>query len=311
MKCQLWRNGSIAWHHPLRQGAEMAYSTNPKLPALRREAAALVRKGWSARKVGRHLGYHHTAVMRWVREAGRIGYHPIRTRSSRPKHHPHALKESVIGAIVEERLKRNQCAEVLQELLKDRGVRVSISSIKRTLDRRYLTKKRSLWKKWHHSAPRPEAAEPGALVEIDTVHLMTGPKTRIYVFTLLDVYSRWAYARAFEKATAGTTLRFVKEAQRKAPFLFQHLQTDHGPEFGKYFVRMVKIRHRHSRVRRPNDNGHLERFNRTIQDQCLTALVKDVGVINKKLPEFLRWYNFERPHLGIQLKTPMQVVRRY
>lgn len=289
----------------------MAYTNDPRRPIIRGQAVALVKKGWSTRKVARHFGFSQSVIVKWVAKARVRGYGKIPTRSSRPKHHPHALKEWVVGAIVEERLKRNQCAEVLQEVLRERGVHVSISSIKRTLERRYLVKKRSPWKKWHHSGPRPDAAHPGALVEIDTIHIMTGPKTRIYVFTLLDVYSRWAHAKAYGKATAGTTLRFVKEAQRKAPFLFHHLQTDHGPEFGKYFVRMVKIRHRHSRVRRPNDNGHLERFNRTIQEQCLTALPKDVRVLNRALPKFLSWYNEERPHLGIQLKKPIQLIPRY
>ena len=65
----------------------MAYSKNPQLPRVRREAATLVRKGWSARKVGRHLGFHHTAIVKWVRKVEKIGLHPIPTQSSRPKHH--------------------------------------------------------------------------------------------------------------------------------------------------------------------------------------------------------------------------------
>jgi transposase InsO family protein len=289
----------------------MAYSTNPNLPKIRREAAALVSKGWSARKVGRHFGFHHTAVMRWVRQSRKIGYHPIPTKSSKPKHHPNQLRKEVVRAIVKARLTRNQCAEVVRKTLENQGVKVSLSSVKRTLDRHNLTKKRSPWKRWHHSGPRPIAAQPGALVQVDTIHLWINKDTRIYVFTLLDVYSRWAYAKAFSKATAGSALLFVKAAQHKAPFLFEHLQTDHGPEFSKYFVRQVKIRHRHSRVRRPNDNAHLERFNRTIQEECLDRLTKDVSIINRKLPRFLDWYNGERPHLGIQLKFPLQMVRSY
>ena len=140
---------------------------------------------------------------------------------------------------------------------------------------------------------------------------MVNKKERLYVFTLLDVHSRWAYAKAYAKVKAGNTLLFVKEAQKKAPFLFDHLQTDHGPEFGKWFVRQVRIRHRHSRVRRPNDNAHLERFNRTIQEECLDKLPGDVRAINRALPKYLEYYNDERLHLGINLKTPSQVVRSY
>ena len=289
----------------------MAYSKNPQLPRVRREAAVLVRKGWSARKVGRYLGFHHTAVMRWVKESERIGLHPIPTKSSRPRHHPKELRTDVVQQIVATRLTHGRCAEVVHKQLEHAGTTVSLSSVKRTLDRHHLVKKRSPWKRWHHSARRPEAITPGALVQIDTIHLMVSEKVRIYVFTLLDVHSRWAYAKAYQKIKAGNTLLFVKEAQKKASFLFNHLQTDHGPEFGKWFVHQVQIRHRHSRVRRPNDNAHLERFNRTIQEECLDKVPHDVRAINRVLPKYLRYYNSERLHLGINLKTPDQVVRSY
>ena len=287
----------------------MAYSKNPQLPRVRREAAALVRKGWSARKVGRYLGFHHTAIMRWVRESQKIGYHPIPTKSSKPKSNPNALPKEVVQKIVTLRLATGRCAEVLHKQLDTLGIEVSVSSVKRTLDRHHLTRKRSPWKRWHHSAPRPEAALPGALVEIDTIHLMVNQRERIYVYTLIDVHSRWAYAKAYKKIKAGNTLLFVKEAQQRAPFLFQHLQTDHGPEFGKWFVRQVKILHRHSRVRRPNDNAHLERFNRTLQEECIDRLPPNVRTINRALKKYLAYYNDERLHLGINLKTPSEVVR--
>ena len=249
--------------------------------------------------------------MRWVRESERMGHHPIPTRSSKPKSHPNELPSDVVKKIVALRLATGRCAEVLHRQLKDNGVEVSLSSVKRTLDRRHLVKKRSPWKRWHHSAPRPQAAQPGALVQIDTVHLMVNQKERLYVFTLLDVCSRWAYAKAFAANTAGNTLRFVKEAQREASFLFDHLQTDHGPEFGKWFVRQVQIRHRHSRVRRPNDNAHLERFNRTLQEECLDKVPRDIRATNRALKKYLAYYNTERLHLGINLQTPLQVVRSY
>lgn len=289
----------------------MAYSTNPNLPRIRREAAVLVSKGWSARKVGRYFGFHHTAVRRWVCASERIGYHPIPTKSSRPRHHPKELGKDVVQEIVQTRLKSGRCAEVVHKQLENMGTRVSLSSVKRTLDRHHLIKKRSPWKRWHHSARRPEVLQPGDLVQVDTIHLVVSQKERIYVFTLLDVHSRWAYAKAYQSSKAGNTLLFVKEAQRRAPFLFQHLQTDHGPEFGKWFVHQVQIRHRHSRVRRPNDNAHLERFNRTVQEECLDKLPREVRTINRVLPKYLSFYNNERLHLGINLKTPDQVVRSY
>lgn len=33
---------------------------------IRRDAGRLFHKGWSARKISRYLGYHYTAIMRWI-----------------------------------------------------------------------------------------------------------------------------------------------------------------------------------------------------------------------------------------------------
>jgi transposase len=121
----------------------MPYTTNKHMPRIRREAVTLVRKGWSARKVGRYLGYHHTAVMKWVKRSEEIGYRPIPTRSSRPRSHLKKLAKDVVRKIVKKRLEHNRYAEAVHRELLNDGVTVSLSSVKRTLERHYLIKKRS------------------------------------------------------------------------------------------------------------------------------------------------------------------------
>ncbi len=147
-------------------------------------------------------------------------------------------------------------------------------------------------------------------MQIDTIHVMKDKTNRLYVFTLLDLYSRWAYAKAFPEARAGVAAKFVSEAQSQAPFNFKFLQTDHGSEFSRYFKNRVRINHRHSRVRKPNDNAHLERFNRTLREELLSKLPADIKKINKALPKYLAYYNSERLHMGINYQTPYQVLQR-
>lgn len=78
---------------------------------------------------------------------------------------------------------------VHQELL-NQGIKVSLNSVRRTIDRAGLMKKRSPWKRYHAPVERPEALKPGDLVQVDTIHRMIDKKKRLYVFVLLDVYSR-------------------------------------------------------------------------------------------------------------------------
>lgn len=292
----------------------MAYSKNPHLPRIRMQAVLLVRKGWSIRKVARYLGFSHGAVINWVSKAPLDGRENIPTKSSRPRSHPRALKQDIVEKIVSLRLKRHRCAEVIHQELLRQGVTVSLSSVKRTLDRRSLLRKHSPWKKLHQYLPRPEVKNAGDLVQIDTIQIRTYQGEKIYVYTLLDVASRWAYAKAGLRINTRLSLKFLKEVISNAPFKIRVLQSDHGAEFSKWFsfrVSNLGLIHRHSRIRTPNDNGHLERFNRTIQEEALVRLKEKPQAYQQAINQYLSYYNNERLHMGINYLTPMEVVRSY
>ena len=288
----------------------MAYTNNPERPHVRMEAVRLVRSGWSTRKVARHMGFTQSAIVKWVKRAPHdLRARIIPTTSSRPQHHPDELAPDIVETIIAYRKKYNRGAEVLQELLRRDGILVSLSSVKRTLKRNELTYP-SKWKKWHQYPPRPAPAMPGILVELDTIHV-GAPEERLYLYTLLDVCSRWSHAIPSLRINTHRSLRFVDRARMISPFSFQTLQSDHGSEFSKWFTKRIMERgmaHRHSRIRTPNDNAHLERFNRTIQDECVNRLPRSLRIWQKEIPEYLDWYNQKRPHLGLGLKTPIQKI---
>ena len=289
----------------------MPYTNNPHMPRVRIEAVKLVKSGWSIRKTSRHTGFAPSTISRWVKKAPDDMRKTIPTKKPIPKKFPKKLAENIISRIVALRKQTNgRCSEVIHQLLINEGIKVSLSSVKRTLSRNYLLKTKSPWKKYHQSGMRPKAENTGDLVQIDTIHLMLDETRRIYVYTLLDVYSRWAYAYATDKISAGKTVGFLTKARKKSEFEFKCIQSDHGPEFSQHFTRSIDTKHRHSRVRKPNDNAHLERFNRTLQDEFLKYLPIDVKVINRQLPKYLKYYNQERLHLGLNLQTPSQVLRR-
>jgi putative transposase len=283
------------------------YTSNEKMPRLRRDAVVFAGKH-GVRAAARHFGFSPGAIVLWRKKATKIGLHPIPTRSSRPKHHPKELSEALVWKIFNTRLKVKRSAEVVHRILTDEGVEVSLSSVKRTLDRMGLLKKRSPYKRYHAPVERPQVAQPGALVELDTIHTMQSEKVRMYTFTLIDVHSRWAYARSYQKMNAATSVAFVKEAQKRAPFTFSMLQTDHGPEFGAWFRERSGFPHRFTRLGKPNDNAHIERFNRSIQEECLDALDRTPRAFNKALRTYVRWYNAERHHFGLKLLSPLKYL---
>lgn len=149
----------------------------------------------------------------------------------------------------------------------------------------------------------------GDLVEMDTIHLVDKDGRRTYVYTAIDLYSRYGFAMLSEKADTYSSILFLKQARRYLAFDIKVIQTDNGPEFGKFFSDFItrnNMQHRHIHPRSPNENGHLERFNRTIQEEmpkhelCI-LLPKDIRA-------YLKHYNEKRMHMGIQYKTPIQMI---
>lgn len=280
------------------------------MPRIRRDAARLFHKGWSARKIGRYLGYHHTAVMKWVKRSRIVGDVPILTQDSSPKNVRKPTAKNVENRICRMRIETKRCAQAIHEQLKREGVRIEKCTVHRILSRARLLKKRSPYHRYHPHVERPKAQKPGDLVEMDSIHLMISEKKRIYVLVLIDTYSRWAYAKCFLKMNAATSTIFLNQAVSLAPFPFQMIQTDHGPEFGQWFVRRVKRNHRYTRIGKPNDNAHIERFNRTLQEECLDKIDRDVSKINRALKKYLQYYNNQRIHLGINLYPIEMVVPR-
>lgn len=286
----------------------MAYTTDPRAPRVRRDAAAFAKKR-GVRRAARRFGVSPGTITKWMRKAKRMGEHPIPTKSSRPTHHPKQLANELVWKIFQTRLAVKRSAEVIHQILKEEKINISLSSVKRTLNRTGLLKKRSPYKRFHPHVERPKALYPGALVQIDTIHTMLDLKKRMYTFTLIDVFCRWVYAKTYARMNAATAVRFIEEAQRKCSFRFDMLQSDHGPEFGTWFVERIQKKHRYSRIGKPNDNAHIERFNRTLQEECLDKAERTPEAFNAALKKYLPWYNTKRHHFGLNLQTPFQYLK--
>lgn len=64
-------------------------------------------------------------------------------------------------------------------------------------------------------------------------------------------------------------------------------------------------------VRTPKDNAVNQRFNRTIQEEFIDwneQWFDDIQEFNQKMIDWLLWYNTERPHWGLGLKSPVQFL---
>ena len=237
----------------------------------------------------------------------------IPTLSSAPKTHPNALNADIISAILRIRQYRYECAEIIHYKLAKEGINISLSSIKRVIKRNELWRKKRRYR-WNEKRPLPTA--PGELIQTDTVHYVNPLNhSKMYIYTVIDLYTRMAYAKISPNLSEKGAAETIFEAQKFMSFPFKMVQSDNGAEFQNHFQGRLNskgIKTRHSRVRHPNDDAHIERFNRTLRKECIGQYNpnKNINFIDHKLNRFIRYYNYDRIHLGIGLKTPYEVLQR-
>lgn len=290
----------------------------------------------SIAQVARRFGKNRSTIYRWIkkwrmqqnvllenpgrpsRTLGRVFRWQsvkwnIPTLSSAPKTHPNALNADIISAILRIRQHRYECAEIIHYKLAKEGINISLSSIKRVIKRNELWRKKRRYR-WNEKRPLPTA--PGELIQTDTVHYVNPLNhSKMYIYTVIDLYTRMAYAKISPNLSEKGAAETIFEAQKFMSFPFKMVQSDNGAEFQNHFQGRLNskgIKTRHSRVRHPNDDAHIERFNRTLRKECIGQYNpnKNINFIDHKINRFIRYYNYDRIHLGIGLKTPYEVLQR-
>ena len=181
-------------------------------------------------------------------------------------------------------------------------INISLSSVRRILKRHHrMVKLKYHRNRRYKSIPRPKILNPGDLVEIDTIHLFNPiSKQKRYIYTVIDLYTRMAYARVYENLKPGHSIDTITEAEQYFGFKFKTVQSDNGLEFARYFETRLEsrgIKIRHTRLGRPNDNAHIERFNRTIQEECTGPYYLESESLKKldnKILGYIDFYNYKR-----------------
>ena len=156
---------------------------------------------------------------------------------------------------------------------------------------------------------RPQV--PGDIVQMDTVSIFACGIKR-YLFTAIDVSTRFAFACAYTSNSSANGSDFLRKFVTVAPFNVIRIQTDNGGEFEKYFEKScqdIGLPHFYNYPKHPQSNGCVERFNRTIQEQFVCwhiDYLDDTLEFNRKLMEYLIWYNTEKAHRGIGNIPPLR-----
>ena len=171
----------------------------------------------------------------------------------------------------------------------------------------------------------------GDLAHIDCHYLakdiVFGVKERLFLIAIIDDASRIAWVEVIPNIKALTvmfsTMRILNYFQQTQAIQFKELLSDNGAEFGgknlkhpadNPFERMLlemEIKHRYTRAYRPQTNGKIERFWKTIESDLLEDLVFDsLEHLQTELAQYLYYYNYQRPHQGINGMNPVEFLKK-
>ncbi|MYQ30120.1 IS481 family transposase [Streptomyces sp. SID4956] len=310
----------------------MSHRNAPLTPTGRlRLARCVVDDHWPLRRAAERFQVSHTTAARW---AGRYRLHGeagMQDRSSRPRHQPRRT-----AATVEEQVVRLRQEHRIGPLRLAVRCGIAPSTAHRILQRHGLPVLAACDRATGEPVRRHERARPGELVHIDvkklgripdggghkTLGRAAGHRSRTngvgfaYLHTALDDHSRLAYTEDLADETAPTCAAFLRRATTwfaAHGVTVERVLTDNAWAYSKNTWRQtchqLGISPRWTRPWRPQTNGKVERFHRTLLDEWAYQRPYTSDTERQAaFSDWLHWYNYHRPHTGIAGQTPASRV---
>lgn len=165
----------------------------------------------------------------------------------------------------------------------------------------------------------------GELGHIDCYHLsrdtIANDSSRYYVLCVIDSCTRTAWAEVMTDIKALSTMfasmHCFNNMNSRFNIKFDEILTDNGPEFGPRgsskkqdhpFERLLiemGVKHRYTRPYRPQTNGKVERFWRSMNEDLIEGTYfESIDHFKQELLDYMLYYNKLRPHQALGGKTP-------
>lgn len=263
-------------------------------------------------------------IYRWLKRYDPVKLTSLQPRSRRPKR-PRWRQWAVVQeqAVLDLRTAQPCTGKAkLHHLLAQQGTRLSISTIGRilaSLRRRQLLVDPHRVRVRQARPARPYAVrvpkdkrqptQPGAVIQLDTMHLRPLPGVERRQFTAIEVIRRVAVLGVRAQATAGTATAFLTNLIARMPVPIQAIQVDGGSAFMGAFEAAWQAKGIALDVlplRSPKLNGRVERLNGTVRREfweCDDGEL-DLPTLQAALRTFEDRYNTERPHQALGYAPP-------
>ena len=143
---------------------------------------------------------------------------------------------------------------------------------------------------------------------------LSGLPWTCFEYGVIDIFSRYKEAMILNHLDQDGSISALIKIIPRLPFKPVFLQTDNGLEFQARFKKHVQalgMKYHYIHKSTPNENALIERSFRTDEEEFFFRLEKQpkhYDELRKLFTKYLHDYNHIRPHHGINLKTPCEVV---
>lgn len=158
----------------------------------------------------------------------------------------------------------------------------------------------------------PKVYSPG-FVQMDSIIVYINHERHRFM-SVMDIYTKFALVEYVDSLSAATAREVFDRFQKVSPTSVTIVQTDNGSEFLGVFhdnLKKAGIRHQFIYPRLVRVNSIIERFNRTVQEECILRndeIYYDIPSFKEKLTKYLTWYNYQRPHSSLHYVSPIAFI---
>jgi transposase InsO family protein len=293
-------------------------------PAGRLLLCQRIQAGWPVAHAAESMGISRDRAYVWWRRFEVEGPAGLEDRSSRPLRHPTRTKPSLERRIVHLRRSRGLGPARIAGI-----VGRPASTVHQVLVRHGLNRLDHLDRATREPIRRMEMTRPGELVHVDIkklgripkgggwrAHGRAGEGARSYqrrkaaigyafVHSAVDAHTRIAYSEVLADEQGPTAAGFWQRAEAffaSLGIVVERVLTDNGPCYrGRLFnAALGDIAHTYTRAYRPQTNGKVERFNRTLlAEWAYVQTWTSDGQRTRGLARWLHTYNHHRHHTAI------------
>ena len=298
----------------------------------RRRLCHRIDSGWSISAAAEASNVSRQTASKWWQRWLVEGDDGLVDRSSRPRRCPHQTPRKLEKRIVGLRRRRKLGPARIASI-----VDVPRSTVHRVLVRHQMHRLAWIDRPSGEVVRRIHTDRPGELVHIDVKkqavippgggHRALGREARtgsvakkgngyLHIHSAVDAYSRFAYSEILGAENAVECTGFLRRAHQAfaaAGITIERLLTDSGPGYKSHawadLCGELDVTHTRIRAYRPQTNGKVERFNRTLADEW--AYVRPYRSEAERCRRFDRWihdYNHHRGHTALGGLTPIQAV---